>query len=298
MSFTLYHGTQKELNRVYTRQGLLDVIDKAQQNYQNKILNPRGSFAGKISRRTDFGFGFYMTDSFDQASRAACKNTNLSAYLYSFKISEEMFSDSSVFEFPEPNLAWLIFVAYNRRTIKHANAPDLCDSIYDAFKDMDFIVGPIADDKCFNVIRRFMEPDPNNDEDTELMHKTVRECIKITPNAKQYLAVSDKVCDYLTEQLRNRDNCIEFDEATRKNINKSTKESKEAWELEVDRILNDKKLNVGYNLPGILDIIKDRNLTWDDLVNQDLTFDDLDAIFNGTQPRTYTFFSPNDIGLS
>ena len=40
MLLKLFHGTQRELKQVYSKQGLLWLINEAQRNYQNKILNP------------------------------------------------------------------------------------------------------------------------------------------------------------------------------------------------------------------------------------------------------------------
>ena len=288
MLLKLFHGTQRELKQVYSKQGLLWLINEAQRNYQNKILNPEGNLASRLSRKTDFGFGFYMTDNLEQASMSACKNIDLDSYLYSFNVSEDMFSSCSVFEFPRPDLSWLMFVAYNRNTFNHDDAPDLCDSINETFRDIDLIVGPIADDKCFNVLKRFMKPDPKKEPPKKrIRHKTVRECVQVTPNAKQYLAVSEKICSYLTEQLLHAKNCTIYSKEEQGKINETLNATKKSWELMTNRFLDKEELPGGFNLPEILDIISCRNLTWDDLVNQELTFNDLDEIYDGTQPRQY-----------
>ena len=97
-------------------------------------------------RRLDFGSGFYMTSSFEQAERWADhtmqrrKNGMPTVSVYTLP---DNFKDLlNVKFFPEPNEEWLHFVVANcRRTLIQRN--------------YDLICGGVANDKVFNTLELF-----------------------------------------------------------------------------------------------------------------------------------------------
>lgn len=96
-------------------------------------------------RHTDFGIGFYLTKNRDQAYRwgklRAIKQ--MSDEFYVKKYRYEHSSEFRVKVFPEPNEEWLDMVAACRDN--GGNLP------------YDIVIGPVADDKVFDVIDRYLD---------------------------------------------------------------------------------------------------------------------------------------------
>lgn len=90
-------------------------------------------------RTLDYGAGFYLTSSPEQAEawvRRKIKENNAVGYLNIYDYDEEREVDLNVLIFRSPDEAWLDFVMQNRMT------PD--------FKhDYDIVKGPVANDKVY-----------------------------------------------------------------------------------------------------------------------------------------------------
>ena len=97
----------------------------------------------KSDRKLDFGTGFYVTTSFEQAEKWAELTTKRRAEgrpvitVYEYDESKE--SELSVLRFIGPDSDWLKFVSANRKNI----------AVKD---DYDLITGPVANDKTMPVI--------------------------------------------------------------------------------------------------------------------------------------------------
>lgn len=97
-------------------------------------------------RRLDFGSGFYLTSSFEQASRWAVLtakrrgqgNPRVSAY----ELSEDRLTALNVLEFDSASLAWLEYVGANRSG----------NLIQD---EWDVVIGPVANDTTMPTLRLF-----------------------------------------------------------------------------------------------------------------------------------------------
>ncbi len=100
-----------------------------------RIMNP--------TRKTDFGKGFYTTESKKQAERWASvvrmRNNSSKAYinLYEFEINQDL----KIKRFSGPTEEWLDFVMTNRLTDK--------DHRYD------IVMGPVADDDVYETLHRY-----------------------------------------------------------------------------------------------------------------------------------------------
>ncbi len=101
----------------------------------------------KSERPLDFGTGFYLTTSFEQASRWAkrvcVRNNSKKAYIncYEFDL-ENAEKDLSILKFDLANMEWLEFVCAHRRGEKLNS-------------DFDLIIGPVADDRVYSVVVRY-----------------------------------------------------------------------------------------------------------------------------------------------
>ena len=97
-------------------------------------------------RRLDFGTGFYLTSSYEQAERWAFLTVKRRGegkqIITSYDLDEEMLQFLRVKMFNEPSVEWLKFVANNR------NVKDYVD-------DSDIVIGPVANDRTMPVIKLY-----------------------------------------------------------------------------------------------------------------------------------------------
>lgn len=100
----------------------------------------------KSDRRLDFGTGFYLTTSFEQAKRWAelttARRGSGKETITVFEFDEVMLNRLNVLSFDTPNSDWLKYAANNRN---NDNATD----------DYDIVIGPVANDKTAPVITAY-----------------------------------------------------------------------------------------------------------------------------------------------
>lgn len=101
----------------------------------------------KSDRMLDFGTGFYVTSSFEQADRWANRTTLRRGtgvpVITVFDFDEAQQSKLKVLTFEAANRKWLNFIAKNR------------DGIADN-GNWDLVIGPVANDRTMPVIRFFL----------------------------------------------------------------------------------------------------------------------------------------------
>lgn len=97
-------------------------------------------------RRLDFGTGFYLTSSYEQAERWAFLTVKRRGtgkqIITSYDFDIKPLSTLKVTKFEEASAEWLKFVANNR------NIRDFTD-------DSDIVIGPVANDKTMPVIKLY-----------------------------------------------------------------------------------------------------------------------------------------------
>ncbi len=115
-------------------------------------INPDGS-----RNNCDFGNGFYLGESYNQALAFVSEYDNSCVYSFSF-------DDNSlkVYKF-ECNLEWMLAVCYFRGTLNEYSTHNLFLEIIDRIKDVDVIIAPIADNKMFYIMTQFAEGEINAD---------------------------------------------------------------------------------------------------------------------------------------
>lgn len=98
-------------------------------------------------RRLDFGTGFYLTSSYDQAERwafLAMKRRGAGTPVITvYNLNESMLSSLNVIRFDKPTAEWLKFVSNNR------NEKDFVDQ-------SDLVIGPVANDRTMPVIKLYL----------------------------------------------------------------------------------------------------------------------------------------------
>lgn len=105
------------------------------------VKNPEIGFS---THRTDFGDGFYATESWKQAEKWAqkvCRDRAVgvpTVSMYEFDPSEHL----STLSFNIPDAAWLDFVISNR--------------VGNAAHDYDIVSGPVADEGVFDALFRYI----------------------------------------------------------------------------------------------------------------------------------------------
>lgn len=97
-------------------------------------------------RRLDFGTGFYLTSSYEQAEKWALLTVKRRGVgkpiITSYNFDEEVLPSLKVMRFERATAEWLKFVANNR------NVKDFTD-------DSDIVIGPVANDRTMPVIKLY-----------------------------------------------------------------------------------------------------------------------------------------------
>lgn len=164
------------------------------------------------SRNTcDFGEGFYLGESYDNAANFVCENEDAS--IYSFEIS---FDGLKVLEFG-CTIEWMLAICYYRQTIKEYNNSKMILDIVNKIEEADVIIAPIADNRMFYIMSQFANGDINVNVaihslsasfmGKQYVLKTDKAISRLKPVEKYYLCESEKN-DYI-EFLNSRTSDIE-----------------------------------------------------------------------------------------
>lgn len=109
-------------------------------------------FTSHSKNRNDFGVGFYLGESFEQAA-------NYISFLDECKIVycfQADLQDLKTYQF-DVNTEWMIAIAYFRGWIDEYRDCEYVMSILRKIKDCDIIIAPIADNRMFDIISEFVE---------------------------------------------------------------------------------------------------------------------------------------------
>ncbi len=105
----------------------------------------------------DFGNGFYLGQTYNQALSFVCEYDKAS--VYSFRYS---FDGLRIIEF-DCSLDWMIAICFYRGTIKEYAKSSMVKQIVKKIEDADIVIAPIADNKMFYVMSQFAEGEINAD---------------------------------------------------------------------------------------------------------------------------------------
>ena len=116
---------------------------------KNTITFPLDLKYSKINN--DFGKGFYLGETFEQAS-TYITNT-LSKYVYAFSINTK---NLKIEKFTV-NTEWMLAIAYYRGWLTEYKHNEIIDNIINKVESADIIIAPIADNRMFDLISEFVD---------------------------------------------------------------------------------------------------------------------------------------------
>ena len=105
----------------------------------------------------DFGNGFYLGQTYNQALSFVCEYDKAS--VYSFKVS---FDGLKMIEF-DCSMDWMLAICFFRGTIKEYAGSSRVQQIIMKISDADIVIAPIADNKMFYIMSQFAEGEINAD---------------------------------------------------------------------------------------------------------------------------------------
>lgn len=148
----------------------------------------------------DFGPGFYMGESYEQAVSFIAEHDNSSVYSFKFDMD-----GLNIYNF-DCNLEWMIAVCYYRGTLKDYSNHKKVKNIIKKIENVDVIVAPIADNKMFYIMSQFAEGEINADValhslsasrlGIQVIVKTKKAIDRLLPIEKYYIC-KDERKDYL-----------------------------------------------------------------------------------------------------
>lgn len=138
----------------------------------------------KPVRPLDFGNGFYVTTSFEQAKSWA-RLVSIKTYTPNYYISryefdfEKAIKELNVVKFDKADDRWLSFVMKNR--------------LGEIIEDYDIAIGPVADDNVYRILRLFENGDINREETLKRLEveKLVDQILFHTDSSLEYLNFLD-----------------------------------------------------------------------------------------------------------
>ena len=150
-----YHNSYRDLRLNSLK------VRYAFENHDSCVLfhGARNSIEGKLdllhSREDiDVGKGFYLGESFEQASSYVFANKKSSVYLFDVKSLSQL----KVTEF-DVSLEWMLMVCYFRGQLSEYSCSKLLKKIIQEVEESDVIVAPIADNNMYEIMNQFARGD-------------------------------------------------------------------------------------------------------------------------------------------
>lgn len=162
-------------------------------------------------RNCDFGEGFYLGQTYDNAACFVCDNDNSS--IYSFELNTK---GLNILEF-DCSLEWMLAICYYRGTIKEYSESKIVKQIIEKVETSDLIIAPIADNRMFYIMSLFANGDINSEiaihslsasfMGKQFVLKTKKALSNLKAIEKYYICQPEK--DSYIQFLKNRTNEIE-----------------------------------------------------------------------------------------
>ena len=177
-----------------------------------------GDISPFVSReRLDFGKGFYCGESSYQTISFISKYSGSSMYILKASLDELLFYKFNV------DTEWMLAIAYYRQMLNEKSNHPLILKIKEKIDNSDYIIAPIADNRMFQIIDRFIEG--------EITDEQCKHCIAATDLGFQYVFLTERATSkiemlercYISTIERNR-----FEEKRKLDMNDSNMKVKMA----------------------------------------------------------------------
>ena len=131
----------------------------------------------------DFGKGFYLGESYKQASMYIANSNNNK--VYAFKVGT---SDLNILKFDVDN-NWMLAISYFRGWLDEYKESKIIKNIIQKINEADVIIAPIADNRMFDIINEFSEG--------SITDKQCEHSLAATDLGYQYVVKTKKALDNL-----------------------------------------------------------------------------------------------------
>ena len=165
-----------------------------EENPNTKIIfhGAKSLINGEISinygrSNNDFGNGFYCGESIEQTISFVSRFPDSSIYILKFDDKNLKCVNFDV------DQEWMLAVAYFRGRLTEYENNEIIQNIINKVKSADYVCAPIADNRMFRIIDRFI--------DGEITDEQCKHCLAATNLGKQYV--------FLTEKATKRINILE-----------------------------------------------------------------------------------------
>ncbi len=105
----------------------------------------------------DFGNGFYLGETYNQALSFVCENEKSSVYSFRYSLK-----DLNICRF-DCSMEWMLAICYHRGTLGAYSDNEKVRKIVERINKADVIIAPIADNKMFYVMAQFTDGEINAD---------------------------------------------------------------------------------------------------------------------------------------
>lgn len=136
----------------------------------------------------DFGNGFYLGETYNQASSFVYDVPFSSVYVFRLDLT-----DLKVIEF-ETDINWMLLVCHFRKMITEYDNNAIIVKLLEKIKNADVIIAPIADNKMFNIMRQFGDGDITT---AQAIHS-----LAMSGLGKQYVLKTEKAISCLRQLER------------------------------------------------------------------------------------------------
>jgi len=172
------------------------------EKYKNKVLF-HGSRDGlkevlvNGSRNNcDFGNGFYLGESYNQALSFVCEKDGASVYSFRYDL------DGLKVKTFDCDMQWMLAICYYRQTLEDYRNSEQIQKIIKEVEDADVIIAPIADNKMFYIMTQFALGEINADValhslsasrlGKQFIFKTEKALQKLIPIERYYLSIPER----------------------------------------------------------------------------------------------------------
>ena len=138
-----------------------------------------GNISPYVGReRLDFGKGFYCGESSYQTISFISKYEGSSMYILKASLNDLTFAKFNV------DTEWMLAIAYYRQMLNDKTNHPIIDKIKKKVSMSDYIIAPIADNRMYKIIDRFIEG--------EITDEQCKHCLAATDLGFQYVFLTEK----------------------------------------------------------------------------------------------------------